>query len=338
MILLTLTAIVVIWQWQPLRPFPLLVWPPNSYVEQEFSIAAQVPKSAPLVEPDRLLADVRSLTFKRYDQADRQQARDYILQTLQAAGWTVQPQPFEEAGVAGINLYAERPGTDPNAGSILLGAHYDTVEVSPGADDNATAVATVLEAARLFGHQSTARTLQLVLFDLEERGLFGSKAFVDQLVNQVDQKVPSDKLQGVVILDMVGYACQTAGCQTYPALLPIKPPTDRGNFLAILGDQDHAQLLEHFGQPVPSQVPPVPLPSVLTLPIPTLGGIASDLVRSDHAPFWNKGIGAVLVTDTANFRNPHYHQASDDLETIVPDFFVGSAQIVINAITQLLQP
>lgn len=347
MILLVLTAIIVVWQWQPLQPLPLLVWPSNSYAEQKPSIAAQTPNPAPLVKADRLLADLRSLTFKRYDAVDRQQARHYITQALQAAGWTVQNQPFEEAGFAGVNLYAERVGTDPNAGSVLLGAHYDTVEVSPGADDNATAVATVLEAARLFGQQSTARSLQLVLFDLEERGLLGSKAFVDQFVDrqgnqqtdqQTDQQVPSDKLQAVVILDMVGYACHIAGCQTYPALLPIKPSTDRGSFLAVLGDQGHAHLLDPFNQPVQPQSLSLQLPPILTLPIPTFGGIAPDLVRSDHAPFWKQGIGAVLVTDTANFRNPHYHQASDSIETIVPDFFVGSAQIVMNAVTQLLQP
>jgi hypothetical protein len=121
-------------------------------------------------------------------------------------------------------------------------------------------------------------------------------------------------------------------------LLPIQPPTDRGDFLAVLGDQGHASLLQYFMPPERENQSSSPkLPPVLTLPIPTLGGLAPDLVRSDHAPFWNKGIGAVLVSDTANFRNPHYHQASDTLATIDPEFFVGSAQIVINAVAQMLQ-
>lgn len=321
MLLLT-TAAVIVWQWQPLQiPLSFLAKPnPN----QTHSASAQ-PLSVPQVSSERLLADLQALTFNRFDSTNRQRARDYILQALQAAGWQAQLQPFTQGNERGVNIYAERLGTDPNAGAILLGAHYDTVESSPGADDNATAVATVLEAARLLEQQPTARTLQLVLFDLEEQGLYGSQAFVAQIANK-------EMLQGAVILDMVGYACDAPGCQTYPAMLPIRPPTDRGTFLAALGDQGHAYLLDSFAQSTPA------LPSVVTLPVPTFSGLTPDLVRSDHAPFWDKGIGAVLVTDTANFRNPHYHQPSDTLETINSDFFVGSAQIVVRAVTYLLQP
>jgi hypothetical protein len=279
----------------------------------------------PRVVPERLLTDLEALSFKRYSEADREQARTYIQQRLEVAGWTMQRQPFEN----GVNLVAKRPGSDPSLSAILLGAHYDTVEVAPGADDNATAVATLLEAARLL-KPPTPRTIQLVFFDLEERGLLGSKPFVEQL--------QPTSLNAAVILDMLGYRCDQPGCQSYPPLLPIQPPTDRGDFLAVLGDQGHASLLQYFMPPEPeNQFSSPKLPSVLTLPIPTLGGLAPDLVRSDHAPFWDKGIGAVLVSDTANFRNPHYHQASDTLATIDPEFFVGSAQIVINAVAQMLQ-
>lgn len=312
------TLAVVIWRWQTVLPIPFALpvrQPPDQF-------AALAIESLPVVKSERLLTDLEALTFDRYEPADRQKARDYILQALAAAGWKTQQQPF----AGGINLYAERPGTDPTAGTILLGAHYDTVAGSPGADDNASSVATVLEAARLLGQQTTPRGLQVVFFDLEEQGLLGSQAFLEQVVQP-------EKLQAAVVLDMVGYACEQAGCQSYPPVLPSRPQTDRGNFLAVLGDQPHSQLLQRFTQPAQKQVPPV-----LTLAIPTLGGLAPDLVRSDHAPFWKAGIGAVLVTDTANFRNPNYHQPSDTLDTINPEFFVGSAQIVTNAVTYLLQP
>jgi hypothetical protein len=316
--ILATTAVVIMWQWQP------LTWIPDAFLPvAQTNLSSRQPAQDPIavsVSSERLLADVKALSFIRHSDSERQQARDYIQQALAAAGWTTQIQTFD----SGINLYANRAGTDSGAGSIVLGAHYDTVENSPGADDNATSVATVLEAARLLGAQPTARDLTLVFFDLEESGLFGSIAFVDQVV----QKATT---QAAVILDMIGYACEQAGCQSYPSMLPIQPPTDRGNFLAVLGDQGNAWVLNHFVQSEPN------LPAVITLPIPTFGGLAPDLVRSDHAPFWKKGIGAVLVTDTANFRNPHYHQASDTLETIDPTFFVGSAQIVVDAVTHLLQ-
>ncbi|UBF23567.1 M28 family peptidase [Kovacikia minuta CCNUW1] len=115
-----------------------------------------------------------------------------------------------------------------NAGTILVTAHFDTVAGSPGADDNASSIATVLEIARLLGQSQTPRGLQLALFDAEETGLQGSLAFTARAANLVN-------LAGVVNLEMLGYACRTAGCQKYPEGLPITPPSDRGDFLGVIG-------------------------------------------------------------------------------------------------------
>lgn len=276
----------------------------------------------PSIDAQRLWADVETLSFERHSKSDRRRAREYILSALQQAGWQPQLQEFKD----GTNITARRSGTDPAAGTILLAAHYDTVEQSPGGDDNATGVATVLEAARLLGQYDTARTLDLVWFDLEETGLVGSTAFAEQLP-------ASANLQAAIILDMIGYACQTEGCQSYPPL-PISPPTDRGDFLALIGDQAHADLLNSFA--LPARSAQSKLPQLFTLAVPTFGRLTPDLMRSDHVPFWRKGIGAILVTDTANFRNPHYHQPSDTLETLDRDFFLGAAQIVVNATLTLL--
>ena len=93
---------------------------------------------------------------------------------------------------------------------------------SPGADDNATGVASVLEVARLLGSRPTPRTLQLALFDREELGLLGSRAFV------ADKK-HLENLQGAIVMDMVGFACHQVGCQKYPQGLPVVPPSDKGD-------------------------------------------------------------------------------------------------------------
>lgn len=276
--------------------------------------------SPPVVHPDRLLADLETLSFVRYDEGDRQQARTYITQSLEASGWTVQTQEFD----SGINLYADRPGTESDSGILLVGAHYDSVARSPGADDNATGVATLLEIARLFADVPTPQTLRLAFFDLEEEGLLGSEAFV------ADETLTAN-LNGAIILEMLGYACDTPGCQRYPDLLPIKPPTDQGNFLAALGDRAHTTLLDAFQSPQGDGAP-----KVLSLAIPVIAGMAPDFIRSDHAPFWNQGIGAVLLTDTANFRTPHYHQPTDTPATITESFFIHSAQIVVNGLMRLL--
>lgn len=307
------------------RPEPVLASRANSVIDasvgslyaREASITSI---SGPDVDGDKLMAHVNALNFKRYTEAERDRARNYLIQSLKKLGWSPALQSFE----GGINISATRPGTDPEAGTVLVAAHYDTVAVSPGADDNATGVAVVLEVARLLGSRPTPRTLQLLFFDQEERGLRGSLAFTAN-------NPTLNKLHGAIVMDMVGYACHKAGCQHYPEGLPITPPTDVGNFIAVVGDAEHMPLLDVFQK---SSQPS--LPQVLTLPVPFKGMLTPDVLRSDHAPFWYKGVGAVLVSDTANLRTPHYHQPSDKPATLDRSFFTGSAQIVVNATTRLL--
>ena len=302
-----------------------------SWYQDRLPVSARTKYSSPLAELDqvpsidskRLLADVEALSFERYDETDREQAREYITAALEQAGWEPELQEFRGKDAKGTNITARRSGTDAEAGTIVLAAHYDTVKQSPGADDNATSVATILEAARLLASYDTPRTLELVLFDLEETGLEGSTAYAERLS-------PNNMLQAAIVMDMIGYACHTEGCQSYPPL-PITPPTNRGDFLGIIVDQSHSDILDRFAQPASSS-----LPQILTLSIPTLGRLTPDLMRSDHVPFWRKGIGAVLITDTANFRNPNYHQSSDTLDTLDRNFFVGAAQITVNATISLL--
>jgi len=151
--------------------------------------------------------------------------------------------------------------------------------------------------------------------------LRGSLAFTANKANLAN-------LNGVVVMDMIGFGCYTPNCQKYPPGLPVFAQRDRGDFLAVVGDAEHLQLLNAFNSAT--------LP-VITLPIPLKGLFTPDVLRSDHAPFWYQGIGAVLVTDTANLRSPHYHQSSDTVANIDRSFFTGAAQVVVNATYRLLQ-
>jgi hypothetical protein len=285
------------------------------------AIASEKPINAPQIDPQTLLGHIQALNFRRYTTAERDRTRQYLTKSLKTWGWKPKLQRFGK----GVNVIATRKGTNPEAGTVLVAAHYDTVAVSPGADDNGSGVAVILEAARLFASHPTPRTLQLVFFDEEELGLRGSLAFTASKANL-------KQLQDVIVMDMVGYACYTPGCQKYPEGLPVTLPTDKGDFLAVVGDAEHLSLLEAFKK---SAQPG--LPSVLTLPVPFKGALTPDVLRSDHAPFWYHGIGAVLVSDTANLRTPHYHQPTDTPATLDHPFFQGSAQIIINAITLLLE-
>lgn len=273
------------------------------------------------VSNERLLAHIQKLNFQRYTIEERSRTRTYIINKLREFGWTPKLEKFPN----GVNVFAERRGTDNTTAAILVGAHYDTVPGSPGADDNASGVAVLLEIARLFGSHPTPQTLQLAFFDSEETGLLGSKAFTTNT-----QRLK--KLRGVIIMDMVGYACYTTACQKYPPGLPVTPPSDKGDFLVAVGDTENLFLLNAFNQ---SHI--TNLPNVLTLPIPLKGLLTPDTLRSDHAPFWYQGVGAVLVTDTANLRTPYYHQPSDIPNNIEQSFFLGAAQIVVNATGNLLE-
>ncbi|MBW4639246.1 MAG: M28 family peptidase [Gloeocapsa sp. UFS-A4-WI-NPMV-4B04] len=322
LVLVLVTAVAVVGGsalfWHPPQVANLQPAPITKVDNDDLAASGQLIKS-PNVDAKKLFAHVQALNYERYTEAERDRARNYLTRSLKKFGWSPTLQSFE----GGINIFAQRQGTDPQAGVILVAAHYDTVVNSPGADDNASGVAVVLEIARLFNSIPTPRTLQLAFFDQEELGLRGSIAFTTN-------KAHLENLDGVVVLDMVGFACYTPGCQKYPAGLAIAPPTDKGDFLAVVGDTEHLPLLNTFQNEEKS------LPPVLTLPIPLKGMLMPDTLRSDHAPFWYQGIGAVLLTDTANLRTPHYHQPSDIPVNIKRSFFTGVAQIVINATTKLL--
>lgn len=292
------------------------------------------------VDEARLMAHVAALARPRYSPSEKVAASSYIAARLTDYGLTPIQQRYDPAASgssqqSGTNIVAELPGSDPTAGAIVLGAHYDTVVASPGADDNGSAIATLLETARLFSQQAAAgnpslATLKLVFFDQEEHqsdgsGLLGSLAFTQD----------ADNIAGVkaaVILDMVGYACHTAGCQTYPLRLPLQNLPETGDFLAVLGLQSQSDLIDTFMRAGRGESRVLSLP----IPEPTLR-LFPDLLRSDHAPFWEKDIPALFISDTANFRNPNYHTPQDTPDMLDPPFFKGSAQHIVDAIATLLQ-
>ncbi len=307
----------------------------SALTSADVSSHSSVSRRSLQIDSDRLLQDVEHLSFVRHSDAARREARDYIMHQLQQAGWHPEEHPFtaQQAGesVRGVNVLAIKPGDDPSASTMLLGAHYDTVADSPGADDNASGVAVVLELARSLIDVPTSHAVAIALFDLEEVGLLGSTALAEDLGRSLT-------LGGAIILEMMGYTCNTAGCQRYPQALPISPPSDTGDFLAVVGDLGHSFLTDAFqGADQSSAESASAMPPTVTLQVPTLGPMMPDLLRSDHVPFWRKGIGAVMVTDTANFRNPHYHQPSDRPETLDAEFLTRSAALTLEAIARLAQ-
>jgi Zn-dependent M28 family amino/carboxypeptidase len=206
---------------------------------------------------------------------------------------------------------------------ILIGAHYDAVPGTPGADDNATGVAVLLELARIFAAQPIRYPLRLVAFDMEEYGLLGSTEYVTKL--RQEQKA----LRLMMSLEMLGYCDSTRGSQTYPFPLQYIYP-DRGNFIGLIGNWRTLRDLISISRSirkagVPSQ----------WLPVPNQGHIVPQTRLSDHAPFWDAGYPAIMVTDTAFMRNPNYHKPSDTIATLDLDFLTGVCQGLETGIRRL---
>ncbi|XQQ05592.1 MAG: M28 family peptidase [Leptolyngbya sp. IPPAS B-1204] len=250
----------------------------------------------------------------------------YIQHQLSQWG-TVEQHSFEFQGQRHQNLILNLPPASPASSSavapILVGAHYDAVPGCPGADDNATGIAVLLELARHFAHQPTRYPLRLVAFDLEEFGLVGSTAYA------VDLHQQKQSLRLMISLEMLGYCSHVPGSQSYPPGLQYFYP-NRGNFVGLIGNWRTIPDLLRLNRAIRRTGQPCEW-----LPAGARGKIVPDTRRSDHAPFWDRGYRAIMVTDTANLRNPHYHRSSDRLETLDLDFLTNLCWGLIGGLSSL---
>jgi aminopeptidase YwaD len=279
-----------------------------------------------------MLRHLQSLIGERHPVTAPQALRtaaEYLTARFSEYGWTTSGQPFRALGKSYFNVLAIKwPGGRPVKNAeppLLIGAHYDTVEGSPGADDNASALAVLLDAADRLRQVDVARPVWLVAFCLEEQGLLGSRAFISHL------KHAGQPLDGAIILECVGYASHEAGSQRTPPGVPIPVPTV-GNFLGIIGNDASRSLAAAVERNARRVAPATP---AVALTVPSRGEALPDVRRSDHAAFWDEGYAAVMLTDTANFRNPHYHRPSDTLDTLNMEFLAAVGDIVVGCIEDL---
>lgn len=237
------------------------------------------------------------------------QVQSYIRKEFECLGYSVQAEPFLVSGRTFFNLVARRP-EGPTEPRFVVGAHFDSVPGSPGADDNASAVAALLEAARLYAETGPAKGgVEFVAFNLEEYGMVGSQAYARKLKKE---KIP---LAGMLSLEMVGYASKERGSQKMPLFLkPFYP--DTGDFIALVANSSSRGLLKEV-EKIFRSVEGLPLQSLV---LPSNGRIFPDARLSDHSPFWDQGYPALLVTDTSFYRNPHYHLETDTIETLDMEF------------------
>lgn len=236
-------------------------------------------------------------------QAQLEAAAVYIAGTLRQLGYTVRSQPYVAAGRAVRNLEAELPGRERAGEIVLIGAHYDTVGGSPGANDNASGVAALLEIARLLAREPLARSVRFVAFTNEEPPFFYS-AEMGSRVHARRARERGEAIVAMLALETLGHYDDTPGSQHYPNPLYHLRYPGSADFVAFVGNLSSRTLVrrcvESFRRDSRFPAEGVAAPG-------WMGGVH----WSDHASFWREGYPALMVTDTALFRYPHYHAATD---------------------------
>ncbi len=272
---------------------------------------------------ERALRDcVVTLAKPRHFWAERTMNRRvgvHLAEAFAHLGFRVELQGHYRNVVA-LPLDLERPCT-------LVGAHYDSVPGSPGADDNASGLAAMLQCAAHVA-ETGVPDVGFVAFNAEEDGLLGSQSFVREGLGAYGLR-----LRLMHVLEMCGFRDVAKGSQRAP-LPPGLLGFDAGTFIALVGrGASNAEVRTALG---PGVAPNLHRVGVETSAL--AGRFLPDLGRSDHAPFWNADLPALLWTDTGNFRNPHYHQRTDTPDTLDYHFLRAVADLLCAMVTRGASP
>ncbi|MFA6046705.1 MAG: M20/M25/M40 family metallo-hydrolase [Phycisphaerales bacterium] len=247
------------------------------------------------------------------------------------------------------NFILDLPGTDLANEVLVISAHMDAVPGAPGADDDGTGVAAIIELARIFSNTHHRRTIRLCLFNLEEVGLIGSTKYMVEWsqshksvpaaqpadTNPHAPTPPNEKIIGMVSLEMLGYFSDAPNSQKspIPAIKGVFEPPTVGDGIVMVGLKRDAAFIDRFTQEMAKAAPKLKVLTLdfFTFPLP-------DIMRSDHRGFVLAGLPGAMLTDTANFRNPHYHQPTDTIDTLDLDRFTLVVQGVAGALDAIAEP
>ena len=237
-------------------------------------------------------------------------AAGFIQTSLEGAGYHAQRQEFQVAHVTCCNIEAQIAGRELPDDVVIVGAHYDSVIGSPGANDNGSAVAALLALARAFAGEKVGRTLRFVAFANEEAPYFKTDG-MGSLVYARRCRQRGEKIVAMLSLETIGYYTDAAGSQQYPFPLSLFYPST-GNFIGFVGNVSSRHLVREV---VGSFRRHARFPSEGA----AMPGFITGVDWSDQWSFWHEGYPALMVTDTAPFRYPHYHQASDTPDKLTYD-------------------
>jgi Zn-dependent M28 family amino/carboxypeptidase len=233
-------------------------------------------------------------------------AEHYIVQEFMKAGYEVKREMYNALGKTSANIIAKKLGTEQPDEMIIIGAHYDT-RANPGADDNASGIAALIELAKLLKNHFLKRSLKFIAFTNEEppffkTNLMGSKVYADAARER------HEKIKAVLILEMIGFYSNRLFSQKYPPFFGLFYP-NKANFLGIVANFPSRSLANQVKTFFKS-ASDFPIESIVTF------SLVPGVDFSDHWAFWKNNYPAIMLTDTAFYRNPHYHKSTDTYDTL----------------------
>jgi hypothetical protein len=253
---------------------------------------------------------------------------DYIQTFYKDIGLAVHKEPYDYRDIKVANVVVEVSSGSNPASRYLVGAHYDSVAGTVGADDNASAIAVQLETARMvkqfFDRKEHDLAVKFISFALEEPPAYATQYMGSRIYANKARK-EQENIDGMICLEMVGYSCYEPGCQKYMFPLRFLGYPREGNFIGIVSNFKSAGFAEDLFKAFKKNDE---LP-VVKLKVPFNGWILPSVRLSDHASFWDQGYKAVMVTDSAFLRNPHYHLPSDTMEKLDYQFMAELVESIV---------
>jgi len=277
------------------------------------SVSMTRPDSLHIGDIHQLYTHVEHLSVKIgsrsvYEYEKIEDTKRYIVSCLEGFGYVPTFQNYDYGGKIYSNVIVSLRGVKYPDETVIIGAHYDSVYGTPGADDNASAVAVLLEMCRDLKSFSPGRTLKLIFFFLEEPPVFRTE-HMGSYVYAKEAKARNENIKSMMCLEMVGYFSEQKGGQTYPLpLMNMMYPTTP-NFIAVVGNLSSRNLVNNVKNSL-KNASGIPVETLTTV------SVVPGVDFSDHRSFWKMGYPAVMITDTAFYRNPNYHTESDAIDTL----------------------
>ncbi|SRX55270.1 M28 family peptidase [Aequorivita sp. CIP111184] len=307
--------------------------------------AVDIAEMVSQVDEARLLSDLQFIEGERHyltAPVHLEEVRTFIEDAFTDANLQTERQDFVVSGTGGTtmqNILGRQPGAKDEATTYVIDGHFDGVSGSPAADDNGSAVVGTLEALRILSQYSFEHSIRFIGFDAEESfSASGSDKYISDGIK------PFEDLQGTLNMEMIGFYSDEINSQSLPVgfgtLFPdvaqaVEDDEFRGNFLFGCGNTTSDPLLAAFVSASETYVSEL---RVLTVSVPGNGEVTPDLRRSDHAAFWDAGLQALMLTDTADFRNLNYHTSGDTSNTLNFEFMRDVVKTILATAAELAVP